>query len=119
MRLLADENIDGLVVRRLRDDGHDVESVAELAPSTVDPDVLRQATAADRILVTADKDFGELVYRLRQAHAGVVFLRLGGLSSEERAELVAGVVRERAAELPGAFTVVTSDVVRVRRPNPA
>jgi predicted nuclease of predicted toxin-antitoxin system len=66
-------------------------------------------------LVTADKDFGELVYRLGRAHAGVVLLRLAGVSPDERAEAVSAVFRDRAADLPGNFTVVESDAVRVRR----
>ncbi len=67
------------------------------------------------MLVTADKDFGELVYRLGRAHAGVVLLRLAGVPVADRAEAVSAVFRDRAAELPGNFTVVEPDAVRVRR----
>ena len=49
------------------------------------------------------------------AHAGVVLLRLAGVSPEERAEAVSSVFRDRASELPGNFTVVERDAVRVRR----
>ena len=68
------------------------------------------------LLLTVDKDFGELVYRLGRAHAGVVLLRLAGLSPEDRAEVVSAVFHDRAADLPGNFTVVEPDAVRVRRP---
>ena len=115
MNLLADESVDGAVIRQLRADGHDVEAVSEVSPSIADEEVLRRAAVARRVLVTADKDFGELVYRLRQAHAGVVLLRLAGLTSGERADLVAEVFRNRAAELPGAFAVVEPEAVRIRR----
>ena len=116
MRWLADESVDGAVVRRLRADGHDVESVDESSPGAPDEEVLTSAAGSGRVLLTADKDFGELVYRLGRAHAGVVLLRLAGLSSGDRAELVSQVVAGRGAELLGHFTVVGPDSVRIRTP---
>ena len=117
MNLLADESVDGMVIRRLRTDGHDVVAVGEVSPSIPDTVVLRQAADTGRVLITADKDFGELVYRLGQAHAGVVLLRLAGLTSGERAALVSGVFLEQAGIFPGAFAVVEPETVRVRRPS--
>jgi predicted nuclease of predicted toxin-antitoxin system len=118
MNLLAD------VVARLRADGHVIEAAGDTAPGAPDDDVLARAAGSGRVLVTADKDFGELVYRLGRAHAGVVLLRLAGISPEDRAEIVSAVFRDRAADLPGSFTVVEPDTVRVRRrldaePDPA
>jgi predicted nuclease of predicted toxin-antitoxin system len=116
VNLVADESVDARIVRRLRVDGHAVDSIAELSPSIDDDEVLSIAAGSGRVLVTADKDFGELVYRLRRAHAGVVLLRLAGLQSADRAEFVAEVVEARATDLPGAFTVIEPDSIRVRRP---
>jgi predicted nuclease of predicted toxin-antitoxin system len=116
MNILADESVDGMIVRGLRAAGHDVDAIAELDPGVSDDVVLQRAADAGRILVTADKDFGELVYRMRRAHAGVILLRLAGLTSGERSSLVVEVFRTRAAELPGAFVVIDLDSVRVRRP---
>ncbi len=117
MNLLADECVPAEVVARLRADGHAVEDAGDDAPGAPDDDVLARAAGSGRVLVTADKDFGELVYRLGRAHAGVVLLRLAGLSPQDRAETVSLVFRERGSELPGNFTVVELDTVRVRRPN--
>ena len=61
MNLIADENVDAAIVERLRAEGHDVVWVADLAPGVTDQAVLREANAKGAILVTADKDFGELV----------------------------------------------------------
>ena len=63
MVILADENVPGAAVARLRDAGHDVSWVSEDAPGTADPDVLERASKEDRLLVTFDKDFGDLAYR--------------------------------------------------------
>jgi len=115
VNLLADECVSGEIVTRLRADGHAVAVAGDGAAGAVDDDVLARAAGAGSVLLTADKDFGELVYRLRRAHAGVILLRLAGMAAEERAELVSTVLRERAVELPGSFTVIDRDAVRVRR----
>ena len=115
MNLVADEGVDRPVVERLRQDGHDVVYVAELSPSIADEEVLQQANARNAILVTADKDFGELVFRQGLVHSGVVLLRVAGLANATKAEIVAEVCRDRAAELMGAFSVVSPGQVRIRR----
>ena len=116
MNLLADECLAAEVVARSRADGHAVEASGDTAPGAADDDMLTRAVAAGQVLVTADEDFGELVYLLRRVHAGVVLLRLSGMSAADRAALVSGVFQDRATDLPGSFTVIEPDAVRVRRP---
>lgn len=115
MNLLADECVMAEVVARLRADGHTVEAAGDAARGATDDDVLARAAASGQVLVTADKDFGELVYRLGRAHAGVVLLRLAGMPAADRAAAVSAVFRDRADELPGNFTVIDPHMVRVRR----
>lgn len=114
MNLFADEGVERPVVERLRQDGHDVVYVAELAPSITDDDVLREANGRNAVLVTADKDFGELVFRQGAIHSGVVLLRLAGLANTIKSEIVAEVCRLREAELIGSFTVISPGQVRIR-----
>ena len=114
MNLVADEGVDRPVVERLRRDGHNVVYVAELSPSAVDEEVLQQANARGAVLVTSNKDFGELVFRQGRVHSGLVLLRLAGLANATKAEIVAEVCRTRAAELIGAFSVVSPGQVRIR-----
>ena len=115
MNLVADEDVDGPVVQRLRNDGHDIIYVAELSSGVTDDDVLRQANDRGALLLTADKDFGELVFRQRLVHSGVLLLRLAGLTNVTKAEIVAEVCRVRGAELLGAFSVVSPGQIRIRR----
>ena len=115
MNLLADESVEGPVVTRLRQDSHDVLYVAERVPSITDEEVLREANARGAVLVTADKDFGELVFRQGLVHSGVALLRLAGLANATKAEIVAEVCRVRAADLIGSFTVISPGQVRIRR----
>ena len=77
MRFLADENVHRGIVSGLRAAGHDVAWVAESNPGALDEDVLALARVEDRVLLTFDRDFGELVVlRLRSAGPGVIYLRL-------------------------------------------
>jgi predicted nuclease of predicted toxin-antitoxin system len=115
VKLLADEGVDARIVLRLRSEGHDVTYVAELAPGITDDDVLALAKRDGRVLITADKDFGELVFRLRRAASGVVLVRLAGSASDHKADLVAASLRDHGHEMLGAFTVVSPGVVRIRQ----
>jgi len=115
MIFVCDESVDNAIVDRLRADGHDVDYVAESAPSLNDDDVIDLANSQNALLVTEDKDFGELVYRLRRVHGGVILVRLSGLSTALKADIVAGVVTDRGGELPNAFTVISPGLVRIRR----
>ena len=116
VRLLADEGVDGAIVALLREDGHDVVYVAELAPGITDEAVLELANGDERVFVTADKDFGELVYRLRKVANGVLLVRLPGLGSARKANAVLESIREHGAEMAGAFTVVSPGLLRIRLP---
>ncbi len=116
MILLADESVDQPIVDRLRQDGHDTVYIAELSPSISDEQVLNAANSRNALLLTEDKDFGELVYRLGRVHAGVVLIRLAGLPPATKAETVARVLQDRATELLGAFSVISPGAVRIRKP---
>lgn len=115
MRLLAGESVDGPVVARLRGDGHAVVWIVEEAPGTADEVILARAYAEGVVLVTADKDFGELVYRQRQPHAGVLLLRLSGCDEAAKCDLVSRAVGEQGGKFAGAFSVLTEDELRIRR----
>jgi predicted nuclease of predicted toxin-antitoxin system len=71
VRLLADECLDFSVVRALRDAGHDVSAVSEIAPGEPDSEVVRRAKDEKRILLTEDRDFGQLVFAGAQQASGV------------------------------------------------
>ena len=115
MKLLADEGIDGPIVARLRQEGHEVAYVAELEPGIDDEAILDLARRDGALLVTSDKDFGELIFRQGRAPSGVLLLRLAGLSPPTKSDLVAGAVASHAEELIGAFSVLAPGQLRLRR----
>ena len=88
MNLLADESIDAPVVERLRADGHDVAYVAEMHQGISDDEVFDHANKMRSVLLTSDKDFGELVFRLHRMALGVILVRLSGLSSDQKAHML-------------------------------
>src|SRR4051794_18268712 len=79
MRFLANENVSTTVIQGLRDHGHDVLAVKESLCGEKDPAILARAQAEQRLVVTHDKDFGELAFRFGlPAECGVILLRLTG-----------------------------------------
>jgi len=70
VRFLADESCDFAVVRALRAEGHDVAAVVETARGALDVEVIRRAQEEQRVLLTEDKDFGQLVYAGAKGRTG-------------------------------------------------
>jgi len=114
LKLYADEGVDRQIVDALRSAGFDVAYAAEIDPSVADDALLAKAAAEGRLLLTSDKDFGELVYRLRRANEGVLLIRLAGLSAELKAKLVVETVTTRSGELARAFSVLAPGMLRIR-----
>lgn len=115
MNLLADESVDRQIVDRLRQDGHAVRYVAEMEPGISDDIVLDLAYQEADVLLTAEKDLCELVFRQGRLTSGILLVRLAGLSPARKAEVVASTVGQHSAELPGAFAVLTARSLRIRR----
>jgi len=116
VNFLADENIDRQIVEQLRQDGLAVLSVAELDPGIFDDDVLSRAQDEAMILLTADRDFGELIFRRKLHSHGIVLIRLAGLSPLRKAEIVSSMMISHASEIENAFCVVTPTSIRIRIP---
>ena len=113
--LVADEGVDKSIVDALRADGHDVRYFAEAGAGSSDKDVLAAANGGQNLLITCDKDFGELVYRQRLTNSGVVLIRLDGLSAESKSGIVSRAVHEHLLQMYDAFTVISPGMLRIRR----
>ena len=114
MKFLADENIEQPVVEALRAAGHNVLCLTGTHRGLTDEQVLRRAESEGRILLTNDKDFGELVFRLHRLATGIVLLRLGTEEGIEKAARFIDILPSIEAQLPGHFAVVTEERVRLR-----
>jgi predicted nuclease of predicted toxin-antitoxin system len=114
VNLVADEGVEASIVAALRREGYSVTYLAEAAPSAPDTLVLELARSSESLLITADKDFGELIFRQRLTSSGVLLVRLYSLSPSAKAQVVLGAIRKHGSEMIGAFTVVSPGVVRIR-----
>jgi len=115
MRFLANENFPFDAVEALLQKGHDVVWIRTDAPGISDPEVLHLAQVEERILLTFDKDFGELAFRSRlSANVGVVLFRLKASSSQAIAEKVIKAISARD-DWSGHFSVVEEDKIRMRK----
>jgi predicted nuclease of predicted toxin-antitoxin system len=115
MRIVADENLAYRMIKALRNEGFDVLSIEEDAPSIPDNNVLNVAVNRNALLITEDKDFGDLVMLHKLPHRGILLLRLAGMGTDEKVIRTLEVIRTYGEELQDTFTVVDSRRVRLRK----
>ncbi|GAA5531538.1 DUF5615 family PIN-like protein [Herpetosiphon gulosus] len=114
MLLLANENIPYSATAWLRDAGYDVLAIGETTPGIPDTAVLQQAATEQRVILTFDRDYGELIFRFGlPVPAGIVYFRMPPTSPVAVAERLVALVAA-AVPLVGMFTVVDTDHVRQR-----
>lgn len=114
MMFLADESCDACMVEALRADGHDVIAVSETYRGADDSTVIALALEMQRILITEDKDFGQLVYASGHGHHGVVLLRYPFRLSRHIAKTLSDLVRTHGVALGNSFTVVEPGRIRIQ-----
>jgi predicted nuclease of predicted toxin-antitoxin system len=113
MKLLLDENVDARLLPVLVSQGHDVKSVLRDYPASLDDEtILGLAVQEDRVVITADKDFGDIVHRRGMPHRGVILLRLRALALWHLQARVDQAIARIGDERK--FLVVTDRQARVR-----
>jgi predicted nuclease of predicted toxin-antitoxin system len=118
VKIVADENVDKEIVDRLRADGHNVLYIAEENAGIDDRNILDRSLRTGSVLLTADKDFGDLVFRQRLLHAGVRLVRLAGVRADLKAGLVAATFDQHGEELRSGFAVLSKRTLRFRKSIP-
>jgi predicted nuclease of predicted toxin-antitoxin system len=111
-QIVADESVDFRIVVQLRQIGLTVYAIVEQQPSIKDEEVLSIANENDALLITEDKDFGELVFRLQLPHRGILLIRIADVQKK-----IASVVRTIAkyhAELLNKFSVINGNKLRIK-----
>jgi len=115
MKFLVDESVEYRIVIFLRELGFDALSVAEDFPTTADNQILTRAFREDRIVLTNDRDFGELIYRHQLPHKGVIFFRLRDEVASSKIERLKNLFSQHRTKLPGRFVVVTDHKIRFKK----
>jgi predicted nuclease of predicted toxin-antitoxin system len=111
-KLLADENIPSKTVKALKQRGIDIVSVADSSPGLSDRAVIEQANDENRVIVTFDKDFGELIFRQRIKVKGLILLRFTPRSPDQIAERIEELLT-RKITIKNRVIVVRADRIRV------
>jgi predicted nuclease of predicted toxin-antitoxin system len=115
MKFLFDQSADFRLIPYLRDLGHDVQAISRDYPhSLADEIVLSIARKEQRILVLADRDFGELIFHQGAQHSGIIFFRLPGAPLQTKIARLDAVLAQHGDDLTrGEFVVVTPGLIRV------
>lgn len=114
MKFHADAHVSVEMVAMIRDSGHDCLDASAIPARMEDVDVLKMAADQQRVVVTSDKDFGELVFLHRIACPGVVLIRIALADETDRVARLRAVWPAVLSRLPGSFVTVTATSVRVR-----
>ena len=113
MKILANENFPGDAVLALRQQNHYVSWIREVSPGSSDPQILERAQNEGRILITLDKDFGELAFRSGlPASSGIVLFRISLQSSGYVARVAVAALQQRK-DWVGHFSVIEDDRIRM------
>lgn len=115
MNFVADENIDTQIIDHLRNAGYEVLSISEEFPGVPDEIVIEITNRYNAILLTADKDFGELVFRKGEVIKGVVLTRIFGVSQQEKAQMIIDAFNSYADDFDECFTVISKKKIRIKR----
>jgi len=119
LRFLANENMPGDAVEAMRAMGRDVAWVRTDAPGSLDEAVLARAQSEDRVLLTFDKDFGELAFRSRlPVSSGIILFRIGTSGSPQAVAIILAALASRS-DWAGNFSVVEADRIRMTPLPPA
>jgi predicted nuclease of predicted toxin-antitoxin system len=113
VRFLADESCDFAVVRALRTSGHDIHAAAELRPGLDDAAVMSLALRERRVLLTEDKDFGQLVYANAEPSGGVIFIRYPAATRKTLPNAVVSLIAKFQTQLIGSFVVLSPGRTRI------
>jgi len=98
----------------LAGNGYDIKCVRDINPTADDSEILRLAVKENRMVITMDKDFGELVYNSGRLHSGVLILRLEDADSGQKVKIMKKILAEYSDKLHGKFCVFQGERLRIK-----
>lgn len=115
MKFLIDAGVGKNVEDVVQDSGYDVKSMRKIDIKAKDADILRLAVSEGRMIITMDKDFGELVYNSGMLHSGILILRLEDSTGKDKAAVVKRIIQGFADKIENRFCVFQDGRLRIRR----
>ena len=115
LKFLVDVGVGEKVEDFLYKSGYDILSVRKLNPRMSDSEIINIAAKDNRIVITMDKDFGELIYNSGLIHKGILLLRTENCSGDKKAKILSEILINYSSELEENFCVFSKDRLRIRR----
>lgn len=113
MKFLTDECCDFSIIKALRENDFDIIAIAESLKGASDREVLKVSIEEQRILITEDKDFGELVYAHQRATIGVILLRFPLSNKDIMSKTVVDFIKKQGKSIIGKFIVIQPGKIRI------
>ncbi|MFP4347313.1 MAG: DUF5615 family PIN-like protein [Thermodesulfobacteriota bacterium] len=115
LKFLVDVGVGKKVEEYLQNEGYDTKAVRDLDPSMEDKKIVVLANDENRMVITMDKDFGELVYHSAMGHRGILLLRLEDATGDEKLGAVREILKCYSDRMIGCFCVLQKDKFRIRK----
>jgi len=115
LKFLVDVGVGKGIEEYLSEKGYDTKAVRDIDPRMEDEDIIRIAVSENRMVITMDKDFGELVYHSSTEHGGVLLLRLEDATGTEKLQVVKHILNNYANRIGNCFCVFQKDKFRIRK----
>jgi predicted nuclease of predicted toxin-antitoxin system len=115
MNITADESVDYRTINFLRKNSFHVIAIIDNDASISDTEVLKKANEQNTLLITEDKDFGELVFRFKLKHKGILLLRFFNTNNDMQNKKVLEVLQAHHKELSNSFSTLTDKKLRIRQ----
>jgi predicted nuclease of predicted toxin-antitoxin system len=115
LKFLVDVGVSRKVEQWLVETGYDAKTVRDIDPKAKDAEILRLAISESRMVITMDKDFGELVYNSGLKHSGVLILRLEDANGDQKLEVVKKILRDFADKIQNRFCVFQDGRLRIKK----
>jgi len=115
LKFLVDVGVGKKVEQYLKDEGYDTKAVRDIDPQMEDKDIICIAASEDRMVITMDKDFGELVYHSLLQHSGVLLLRLENATALEKLQVVRNILLTYSNQIKNCFCVFQNNKFRIRK----
>jgi predicted nuclease of predicted toxin-antitoxin system len=114
MRYLADENIEYPIIPILRENKVDILAVRDIMKGATDSEIIEFALRNKLLIITSDKDFGELTFRLKRPSCGIILLRYPEADCIEKAEILLAAIKKLSDDALNKFIVIDKFKIRIR-----
>jgi predicted nuclease of predicted toxin-antitoxin system len=115
LKFLVDVGVGRTVEEFLLEKGYDTKAVRSLDQGMPDQEIIRLATSERRMVITMDKDFGELVYHSGMDHCGILLLRLEDATGVEKRRVISRILAKYSDKMENNFCVYQNNKFRIRK----